>query len=415
MKKRIASLLLISVLTFTSCSKDEESAVIENTTTEKDTKPTNLTGKVSANATIEPSSVQQYIRGFGGANIRGWVADLTASQKVKAFSTTDGLGLSVLRVRISPNSSDWTAEKGTIDAAKSYGATIIASSWTAPASMKDNNNLVAGKLKTSSYAAYAQHLKNFNTTVGGVAAISPINEPNINVSYESMELTASEVANFVAAQGDNCGTKIMAPEPFNMNTTYINTYLSNTTAKNKTSYIAGHIYGANPTYVNFGKEVWMTEHITDTNDANIWTGAMNTAKEIHKCMVAGYSMYTWWYIRRSYGLLDENGNITKRGYAMAHFSRWIRPGFNKVNCTANPSSGVYITAYKKDNKLVIVAINDNSEITYQPFSYSNISITGFNRYQTTSSSNLAASNIAVSGGNFGINLPASSITTLVSY
>src|SRR5690606_40528524 len=52
------------------------------------------------------------------------------------------------------------------------------------------NNLVAGKLKTSSYAAYAQHLKNFNTTVGGVAAISPINEPNINVNYESMELTA---------------------------------------------------------------------------------------------------------------------------------------------------------------------------------------------------------------------------------
>jgi len=416
MKRKITLLLLVSFLSFTSCSKEDESPIIENiSTSANDMTPKNLTGKVSSNATIEPNTPQQYIRGFGGANIRGWVADLTASQKIKAFSVTDGIGLSVLRVRISPNSSDWTAEKATIDAAKSYGASIIASSWTAPASMKDNNNLVAGKLKTSSYSAYAQHLKNFNTTVGGVTAISPINEPNINVSYESMELTASEVANFVAAQGDNCGTKIMGPEPFNMNTSYINTYLSNATAKNKTSYVAGHIYGANPTYVNFGKEVWMTEHITDTNDANLWTGAMNTAKEIHKCMIAGYSMYTWWYIRRSYGLLDENGNITKRGYAMAHFSKFIRPGFNKVNCTPNPSSGVYITAYKKDNKLVIVAINDNSEITYQPFSYNNISISGFNRYKTTNASNLISDNISVSGGNFGINLPASSITTLVSY
>jgi hypothetical protein len=43
--------------------------------------------------------------------------------------------------------------------------------------------------------------------------------------------TATEVANFVAALGDNCGAPIMAPEPFNMDQTFINTYLSNTTAK----------------------------------------------------------------------------------------------------------------------------------------------------------------------------------------
>lgn len=423
MKTKIYLLLLfISYFTLTSCSKEEELPSLQNiensnstVDAKNDVKTKNLTAKVSANATINASEIQQYIRGFGGANIRGWVGDLTPSEQTKAFSTTNGIGLSVLRVRISPNSSDWAAEKSTINVAKSYGATIIASSWTAPASMKSNNNLVAGKLKTSSYAAYAQHLKNFNTAIGGVEAISPINEPNINVNYESMELTASEVASFVAAQGSNCGAKIMGPEPFNMSTTYINTYLSNVTAKNKTSYIAGHIYGATPTYVNFGKEVWMTEHITDTNDGNIWAGAMNTAKEIHKCMNAGYSMYTWWYIRRSYGLIDESSNITKRGYAMTHFSKWIRPGFNKVNCTSNPSAGVYISAYKKGNKLVIVAINDNNEITYQPFSYNNISILGFNRYKTTSSSNLVSDSFSVSGGNFGINLPASSIITLVSY
>ena len=35
----------------------------------------------------------------------------------------------------------------------------------------------------------------------------------------------------------------MAPEPFNMDQTFINTYLSNATAKSKTSFVCGHIYG----------------------------------------------------------------------------------------------------------------------------------------------------------------------------
>ncbi|MDQ5928442.1 MAG: glucuronoarabinoxylan endo,4-beta-xylanase [Bacteroidota bacterium] len=416
MKTKIISMICAVAVMLTSCSKENELTAVQNSeaTNSNGNTSISITSKVSPNATINAGTVQQYIRGFGGANIRGWIADLTTDQRVKAFSTTDGIGLSVLRVRISPNSSNWAAEKATIDAAKSYGASIIASSWTAPASMKDNNNLIAGKLNSSSYAAYAQHLKDFNTAVGGVMAISPSNEPNITVTYESMKMTAPEVASFVAAQGTNCGTKIMAPEPYNMDATFINSYLSNATAKANTSYIAGHIYGVNPSLNNFGKEVWMTEHITDTNDANIWTGAMNTAKEIHDCMNVGYSMYTWWYIRRSYGLLDESGNVTKRGYAMTHFAKWIRPGYNKISCTANPTAGVYLTAYKSGTKMVVVAINTNTEIVYQPFSYSGITVTGFNRYKTTSTENLVADTFTVSGGSFAINLPASSITTLVS-
>ncbi len=400
----------------TSCSNEIQSQIAENNviTNSKSSTTVASNSKVSPNATINAGTTQQYIRGFGGANIRGWIPDLTTDQRIKAFSITQGLGLSVLRVRISPNSSNWAAEKATIDAAKSYGASIIASAWTAPAAMKDNNNLISGKLKPSSFAAYAQHLRDFNTAVGGVTAISPANEPNITVTYESMKMTALEVADFVAAEGSNCGTKIMAPEPYNMDATYINSFLSNATANTKTSYISGHIYGVTPSSINFGKEVWMTEHITDTNDANDWTGAMNTAKEIHSCMNVGYNMYTWWYIRRSYGLIDESGNITKRGYAMSHFSRWIRPGFNKINCTSNPTSGVYITAYKNGSKLVVVAINTNAEIVYQPFSYNGITVTGFNRYKTTSTTNSVADAFSVSGGSFAINLPASSITTLVS-
>jgi O-glycosyl hydrolase len=366
-------------------------------------------------ATINASTVQQTIKGFGGAVILGWQNDLTSAQRVKAFSPTDGMGLSIVRVRVSPNSADWAANKATIDACKANGGSAIASAWTAPASMKDNNNLVGGKLNTSAYAAYAAHLTAFNTAVGGVSAISPINEPNINVSYESMKMTASEVAAFVAAQGSNCGAPIMAPEPFDMDQSYINTYLSNATARSKTSFVCGHIYGKNPYYYDFGKPTWMTEHYTNSSvSGNDWANAMIAAKEIHDCMNVGWSAYIWWYIRRSYGPMDENGNVTKLGYVMTHFAKWIRPGYTKISCTPNPSTGVFVTAYKSGSRMVVVAINQNTASTYQAFSVSGISYTGFNRFRTTSSSNLSADSFNA-GTSFGITLPASSITTLVSY
>ena len=113
--------------------------------------------------------------------------------------------------------------------------------------------------------------------------------------------------------------------------------------------------------------------------------------------------------------MAEDGSIQKLGYVMAQYARYVRPGYSKISCTSNPTAGVYVTAYKSGSKMVIVAINQNSAITYQPFSYSGITVAGFNRYITSSSSNLAPSSFAVSGGSFGINLPASSVTTLVSY
>lgn len=369
---------------------------------------------VAGGVDIDAGASLQQIRGFGGANIRGWIADLTPDQRIKAFSPIDGIGLSVVRVRVPNVSTLFAAEKPTIDAAKSFGASVIASAWSAPASMKDNNSTIGGKLKTTSFADYAAHLNSYCLAVGGVSAISPANEPNYSVSYESMNMTAAEVAAFVADQGGNCGAPIMGPEPYNMSQTYINSYLSNATANSNTAFVCGHIYGATPTAYSPGKEIWMTEHYTNSNDANDWAGALGVAKEVHNCMNAGYSMYVWWYIRRSYGFIDESSNVTKRGYVMAHYSKWVRPGFTRVSCTANPSAGIYITAYKNGQKLVIVIINENSGTVYQPFNFSGLSVSGFNRYVTSATNNLAQTNFSVTGGSFAINVAGSSVTTLVS-
>jgi glucuronoarabinoxylan endo-1,4-beta-xylanase len=397
MKKSLfACLLAASVLL--GCSKDEDLSNEQNI--EKGT------------ATIAAGTVQQTIQGFGGASILAWQADLTSDQRTKAFSTTNGIGMSILRVMVPDNSSNFAREKSTIDVAKSYGAKVIATAWNAPASMMSNLYL-----KTSSYAAYASHLKAYNTAVGGVTAISPWNEPDY-LESGWMHGTATEIANFVAAQGSNCGAPIMAPEPFQMNQTFINTYLSNATAKSKTSFVCGHIYGKTPYNLgNIGKSVWMTEYYTNSSiSGNDWGNAMIAAKSIHDCMNSGWAAYVWWYIRRSYGCMDESSNITKLGWVTAQYARFVRPGYSKVSCTANPTSGVYVTAYKSGTKLVVVAINQNTTSTYQPFSISGLTVSnGFQKYVTSSSKNCQYVNdVPVSNNAFGISMEASSVTTLVS-
>ena len=415
MRRILASMLLGAAL-FISCKKSKA----------PDPQPTppaeivlggavNAAANATGMASIDANVQQQNISGFGGASILQWRGDLTVAQRQKLFSPVDGLGLSVVRVRIPNSTADFAAEKPTIDAAKSFGAKVIATAWSAPAAMKTNNSLVGGKIKTSSYAEYAAFLRSYVTAVGGVTAISPTNEPNITVDYESMLMTAEEVADFVAAQGDNLGAPVMAPEPFNMNQTYLNTYLANAAANAKTTYLAGHIYGAAPAAFTPGKEIWMTEHYTNTDDGNGWIGALGVGKEIHDCMNAGYSMYVWWYMSRYYGLISETADVpTKRGYAMAQYSKWVRPGYRKVNATASPQANVFVTAYKSGTKLVLVIINQNNTMVAQPIGLSGITTTGFNRYYTDANSNFKESNFTIPGNNFSINLAPLSITTLVA-
>lgn len=398
---------LATVVLFFGCKKGDDAAPPPAAVSQVDT--------ATATADVDAGTVQQTIAGFGGADIIDWTGDLTADQRVTAFSPVTGIGLSIVRVRVPVDSTEFGQAKATIDACKSYGGSAIATAWSAPASMKTNDNTVGGAIKTTSYADFAGYLKAFNTACGGLAAISPANEPNYKVSYESMEMTASEVADFVAAEGDACGAPIMAPEPFNMDQNYINTYLSNTAAKAKTGFICGHIYGAKPYVLSVDKPVWMTEHYINSNvSGDDWQNAMAAAGEINDCMDAGWSAYVWWYIRRSYGPMSESGGIQKLGYVMAQYARYVRPGYKKISCTPNPSTGIYATAYKNGSKIVVVIINQNASDIYQPFGLQGASTTGFTRYKTTAASNLASDHFAVSGATFGVVLPAMSITTLVS-
>ena len=158
----------------------------------------------------------------------------------------------------------------------------------------------------------------------------------------------------------------------------------------------------------------MTEHYTDsTTDANSWPNALGVATEMHNAMVTGqFNAYTWWYIKRSYGPIN-NGTVTKRGWCMAQFSKFIRPGFYRVDATATPTSGVSLSAYKSDTDVVVVVVNTSSSTQSLTVSINGSTISSYDRFTTSSSKSLASDGkVTASNGSLTLSLDGSSVTTL---
>jgi hypothetical protein len=130
---------------------------------------------------------------------------------------------------------------------------------------------------------------------------------------------------------------------------------------------------------------------------------------------AEFQSYVWWYIRRSYGPMKENGTISKRGYMMAHFSKFVRHGYIRIDATKNPETDVFVSAYRGENKIAIVAVNKKTSSVSQNFVINNAPAIGSaESWRTSGSENLAkGANINIAGGNFTANLPAQSVTTFV--
>jgi len=376
-------------------------------------------------STVRLDSVQQYIRGFGGANIIPWRPQMTADQVQKAFGAGQGeLGFSILRLRIPFNASagEFGANVPVAQMAQSLGAIVFASPWTPPPALKSNNNIVGGSLNDSSYGAYAEHLKTFTGYMSSrgapLYAVSIQNEPDITVTYESCDWNATQMLQFIKNNVPSIGTKIIAPESFHFNHALSDSTLNDPVAAANLAIIGGHIYGGGlapyPLAVSKGKELWMTEHLElDTS----WTAVLATGREIHDCMEAGMNAYVWWYIVRYYGPIGEDGNVTKRGYVMSQYARFVRPGYHKVKCNAFPQRNVWVSSYKdgSSTKVVIVALNTGTSAVQQAFAVTNGSRTAFSPYTTSKSKNCEkGKDIAVVQGSFTATLDPSSITTFVS-
>jgi O-glycosyl hydrolase len=413
--------------------------------------------------TVDFGTADQIIRGFGGST--AWLGQLTTAQANALFSPSSGLGLSILRVRIDPTGSasanwvptdgNWGQEVANAQAAVSANpnAIVFASPWTPPTSMKNSSvsqpyfsgtcspsaGYCGGYLDPSNYAAYATYLEDFVTYFNAhsafdLYAISMQNEPDYaNVNYESCNWTAAQMDTWVAGNASVLTTKLIMPESFQFIQTQSNTALNDSNAESLISIIGGHIYGVSPApyplAVQDGKDLWMTEHaLTPSGSQPTITDALAAAEEVHNSMVTGsYNAYVWWWIWDdpsdgvNYGLINSSTTSpapTYYGYALGQFARFIQPGYYRYNATANPSAGVYVSAYagteSSTQHYVIVAINASASQVSESFTTQNGTVTTLTPYQTTASGGLAQqSAVSVSSGAFTYLLPAQSITTFV--
>lgn len=376
---------------------------------------------------INSNITYQVVRGFGGHNGVGWIPDLTPAEVETAFGTGPGqVGLSIMRMRIDSSRTAWQRQVATAQLAKAKGATLFATPWSPPASMKTNNNIVGGRLLPASYAAYATHLLDFASLMRASGAelhgISIQNEPDIAVTYESALWSPAEMISFLRTEGSRFNTvKLMGPESYKFAKTMSDPILNDAAAAQHLDIVSGHLYGVTPAddplARSKGKEIWMTEHYTDsTSDANDWVKALPVGVELHKSMFSNHSAYVWWYIRRSYGLLTEDGNVSKRGHIMAQYAKHVRPGYSRIGATERPYHDVLVTAYKGgDGKLVVVAVNNGAQRRLVNMKFAANSPRTLLRTMTSAAANQQyVSEHTVTNGAASLTLEPLSVTTLVN-
>jgi glucuronoarabinoxylan endo-1,4-beta-xylanase len=387
-------------------------------------------------AVIDLDSTHQIIRGFGAANILQWRPDMTSSEIETAFGTGDGqLGFTILRLRIQPQKNLWSTNVSTAKEAYDMGVTIIASPWNAPDEMLETVGDIT-RVRHDMYDEYAAHLDSFNTYMANndvpMYAISVQNEPDITASWTSW--TSDEMLTFMQENASVIENRVMAPESFQFRRSMSDPILNDAEASDNLDIVAGHIYGGGrepyPLAEEKGKEVWMTEYLINSGSppANLdidtgWTGAMLTAQSIHDCMIANMSTYVWWYIVRYYGPIADGtyadkGEVTKKGYVMSQFARFIRPGYLRVECDDTPQYGVYASVYKDtaSSRVVIVAINTTSSAKNQTFTFENGLVEIVRPYITSETKNCNREDyILVESDSLNVTLDAESITTFVSY
>ena len=378
--------------------------------------------------TVDWNDVHQRIDGFGGGVVFMNPASLdpvTDANMDTLFGTanTNQLGLTLIRVRIDPM-TNWTAALSDGQKAIARGARVLATPWTPPPGMKNNNNIVEGSLLTSQYANYATYLNNFAGYMASngapLAAISIQNEPDANVNYESAIWTGTTIKNFCHSNAAAITfAPVMIPESESFVFNFSDPTLNDPVAAANVTFIGGHLYGVNtitdyPNAHNKGKPTWMTEFLV--NDQTIGT-AIDTAQQIHDCLTTGnMSAYIWWKcLGDANGLVDASGVPQKRGFVMSQFSRFVHPNYHRIG--VSNSATTTISAYKDSVSpaFAIVAINTNTNATItQTFILTNFDAVSVTPWITSATSSLGVQPaVGLTNGAFTYTLPAQSVVTFV--
>jgi O-glycosyl hydrolase len=407
---------------------------------------------VTGQTSIHWNSMHQPIDGFGVA-VAGDTSSLTTSLADAFFRTDTGIGLSIVRSEVIPDTATCNAYFGTGACIASSNATILngelqimkqaqargvttffGSSWSPPASMKSNGSWGSGGSfigNTTNYAAFATLLASYVTLLkaNGVplVSISPQNEPEVSQPYQSATWTAQEFHDFIPHLHTALGTagvsstQIMFPENACWSTNYHGlaaTSMNDSSVAQDVGVMAQHGYcgPATPVAVNtYGKHLWMTEVSSQWGgyDGSM-TEALPWATLIHKYLtISQVNGFVWWCTSDASNacLADSNNNLAHRAYATGNWSKFVRPGWFRIDVT--DTSGLEITAFKDaaSRKFAVVVVNSGSSKS-NTFTLNGFSAASVTPWITDATRSLIQeSNVTVSGGAFSYSIPANSVVT----
>lgn len=354
---------------------------------------------------VDTSQKFQVFTGWGASQRNLTYSNEILSQAADAAYSSPGLNFNIFRASIVPywDFSNWTGETDKLQSdflslIKSKGANIFyASSATPPANLKTNGKLAGdfsgdptNTIPESKFEEYAKYLASFvqgyNENRGiDFDYVSIQNEPDVSstdlscmVAYEDYKAMFKIVGDEFAAQ--SLDVKLMGPETSGWNSSFsylqrifsapaISKYLRGiSTHSYKSSQNRNIIAGfAKDRYI---KEIWQTKW-SDTLGSGSNPDDMQNAVKWAQTIITDLNVgsATAWLAASIVGQPDssllaiDGSNIrkTKRYYALAQFSKFIRPGATRVSAL-NGSAKLALTAWLSvDRKsLTILAVNSQS-------------------------------------------------------
>jgi len=412
---------------------------------------------------------------FNMANaIRGLSGSAQKQALDLLFNTSNGAGFSIIRNDI-PSGSDsiepsspgspsatphyvWNPSNGgtedgqlwlALQAKNNYGVTnFYNNAWTPPPYMTnsaDRGGLcgVPGVSCSSgdwrqAYANYLVQDAKFWSSAGVTpSTLGFVNEPATSTSsFGSMLFTQSQAVNFLGVLGptlrsSGLSTKITCCDTlgFNQLPSYVSAVESNSAANSAVGVFTSHGYAGAPTSPinSAGRSVWESEWSINGNqwdgswDDNGQADGFNWAQNVFTSMTRGNdnAFFYFWGISTTQhdssliGLKGSTLTAAKRYYALASYSRFVRPGATRISATTG--NGLDVAAFKNtDGSVIVVVLNTNSGSTSATYAVSSAGLSSgtVTPYLTNSGSSLAQqSTLSLSSGSFTATVPGRSLMT----
>ncbi|MEQ1509537.1 MAG: glycoside hydrolase family 30 beta sandwich domain-containing protein [Sphingopyxis sp.] len=381
---------------------------------------------------VDPSRRYQTIAGFGAAisDSSAWLIQRRMSDAQRTalmadlFGPSPGIALGATRLTIGASDfsllhysyaegalgtpTDLTRVEAdvlpTILAARAISPqlTVIASPWSAPASMKSSGRLIGGTLNAVAYPHFARYLRDY--LVGMAARGVPIdaltiqNEPDFEPGdYPGMRLSAAQRADFVA---NHLGPLLRRDAPSTQLLEWDHNWdqpgqpaavLRNSAAAQYIAGVAWHCYAGDVSAQSTvqrefpDKDVWFTECSGGSWDPDFGSSlgwmtrnliigtTRNWARGVVMWNIAldennGPHLGGCGNCRGVVTIDSRNGNVTRNVeyYVLAHASRFVRRGAVRIDSNTGVA-GIDSVAFRNSDDGSIVLLVANSAADARSF------------------------------------------------